>query len=134
MPADTPTQLLGLSLQQLSDLAQGFGQPAYRGRQVFDALYRQRVAALGEITTLPASWRAELEQAGYEIGMPAAQARYRSTDGTVRYLFGFADGQTVETVWMPEGDDGEAGEDEDQIPGSVLPAGPAAPLVSIAKA
>jgi 23S rRNA (adenine2503-C2)-methyltransferase len=31
-------------------------------------------------------------------------------DGTVRYLIRFADGQTVETVWMPEGDGGEAGD------------------------
>ena len=33
-----------------------------------------------------------------------------SQDGTVRYLIAFDDGQSVETVWMPEGDGGEAGE------------------------
>jgi 23S rRNA (adenine2503-C2)-methyltransferase len=33
-----------------------------------------------------------------------------SQDGTVRYLVALADGQTVETVWMPEGDGGEAGD------------------------
>jgi 23S rRNA (adenine2503-C2)-methyltransferase len=36
--------------------------------------------------------------------------RFVSRDGTVRYLIGLADGQTVETVWMPEGDDGETGD------------------------
>jgi 23S rRNA (adenine2503-C2)-methyltransferase len=33
-----------------------------------------------------------------------------SSDGTVRYLMELADGETVETVWMPEGDDGETGD------------------------
>ena len=33
-----------------------------------------------------------------------------SSDGTVRYLVACADGQSVETVWMPEGDGGEAGD------------------------
>jgi 23S rRNA (adenine2503-C2)-methyltransferase len=31
-------------------------------------------------------------------------------DGTERYLIRFGDGQTVETVWMPEGDGGEQGD------------------------
>jgi len=35
---------------------------------------------------------------------------FSSSDGTTRYLFAFADGQSVETVWMPEGDGGEAGD------------------------
>jgi 23S rRNA (adenine2503-C2)-methyltransferase len=42
--------------------------------------------------------------------MPRIENRFVSQDGTVRYLIAFADGQSVETVWMPEGDDGEAGD------------------------
>ena len=38
------------------------------------------------------------------------EKKFVSVDGTVRYLIGFADGQSVETVWMPEGDGGEAGD------------------------
>jgi 23S rRNA (adenine2503-C2)-methyltransferase len=43
-------------------------------------------------------------------GLPQIEKRFVSQDGTVRYLIGFADGQSVETVWMPEGDGGEAGD------------------------
>ena len=40
-----------------------------------------------------------------------------SVDGTVRYLIAFGDGQSVETVWMPEGDGGESGDGaEDSSP------------------
>ncbi len=31
-------------------------------------------------------------------------------DGTERYLMRMADGETVETVWMPDGDGGERGD------------------------
>jgi 23S rRNA (adenine2503-C2)-methyltransferase len=41
------------------------------------------------------------------VGLPRIESRFVSVDGTVRYLIACADGQTVETVWMPEGDGGE---------------------------
>ena len=45
-------------------------------------------------------------------GLPRIEEslEFVSQDGTVRYLIGFADEQSVETVWMPEGDGGEAGD------------------------
>ena len=42
--------------------------------------------------------------------MPRIPQKFESRDGTVRYLVEMADGETVETVWMPEGDDGESGD------------------------
>ncbi len=41
---------------------------------------------------------------GFPLGLPAVERRYDSTDGTRRYLLKLADGKTVETVWMPEGE------------------------------
>jgi len=102
-------ELLGLDLQELTAIAVEAGQPAYRGQQLFEALYRQRVEAVDQITTLPNSFRSELTK-NYAAGLPQTQKRFVSVDGTVRYLIGFADGQSVETVWMPEGDNGEQGD------------------------
>ena len=42
--------------------------------------------------------------------MPKITQKFESRDGTVRYLVEMVDGETVETVWMPEGDDGESGD------------------------
>jgi 23S rRNA (adenine2503-C2)-methyltransferase len=102
-------ELLGLDLQELTAIAVEAGQPAYRGRQLFEALYRQRVEAVDQITTLPNSFRSELTK-DYAAGLPQTQKKFVSVDGTVRYLIGLADGQSVETVWMPEGDNGEQGD------------------------
>jgi 23S rRNA (adenine2503-C2)-methyltransferase len=103
------TELLGLDNQELTDFVQNAGQPDYRGRQLYDALYRQRVTSLDQITTLPQTFRGELSRCA-AIGLPKAEKVFSSADGTIRYLFAFADGQSVETVWMPEGDGGEAGD------------------------
>jgi 23S rRNA (adenine2503-C2)-methyltransferase len=88
----------------------GLNQPAYRGKQLHEALYRQRVASLDEITTLPADLRDLLKAEGYTIGLPEIVQTARSIDGTERYLIRMADGETVETVWMPDGDGGERGD------------------------
>jgi 23S rRNA (adenine2503-C2)-methyltransferase len=93
-------------------VVQELGQPAYRARQLFQALYRERAATLDSISTLPKTFREALAQS-YEIGMPRLDSRFESSDGTIRYLVAFGDGQTVETVWMPEGDGGEAGDGSD---------------------
>jgi 23S rRNA (adenine2503-C2)-methyltransferase len=103
-------QLLGRDLDQLRKLVEREGQPSYRAQQLFEGLYRQRVASLEEISTLPQQFRKSLQEKGFQAGLPSVENRFVSRDGTVRYLIGLADGQTVETVWMPEGDDGETGD------------------------
>src|SRR5215467_9240486 len=102
--------LLGLSFQELSSSMQDFGEPLFRGRQMFDAIYRQRLTSVDHISTLPQNLRDRLKSSGFEIGVPKIENRFESIDGTVRYLISFSDGQSVETVWMPEGDGGEAGD------------------------
>jgi len=104
------TELLGLTNQQLTELVEGFGQASYRSRQVLDGLYRQRWSALEDFSTLPKSFRQQLAEAGYQVGSPGVERKFVSQDGTVRYLLQFSDGESVETVWMPEGDGGEAGD------------------------
>jgi len=97
-------------LQELTSLALGSGQPAYRGQQLFDAVYRQKIEQLDEVSTLPVEYRARLAEEGWSVGFPKISGKFRSRDDTVRYLVELADGQTVETVWMPEGDGGESGD------------------------
>src|SRR5437870_2197337 len=102
--------LLGLSLQELTLLVEEAGQPGFRGRQLFEALYRQRVESAEQVSTLPLEFRRALAQSGVSVGLPVIEKRFVSSDGTVRYLMNFVDGQSVETVWMPEGDGGERGD------------------------
>ena len=94
----------------LLSLMGSLGEPPYRANQILDAVYRQRVDSADKISTLPQQLRAKLVEASVVVGLPRIEQRFLSQDGTVRYLIGFPDGQSVETVWMPEGDGGEADE------------------------
>src|SRR6266852_4785251 len=109
----THNSLLGLQLPELTALVEEFGQPSYRARQLFEALYRQRVKTSEQISTLPQDFRRSLAEKGFSVGWPGIEKKFVSSERTVRYLVACADGQTVETVWMPEGDGGETGDGSD---------------------
>jgi len=102
--------LFGLSMDELAAVVKGLGQPGYRGGQIAEAIYRHRVTNLSEISTLPQGLREALCAEGYSVGLPEIIQTARSVDGTERYLMRMADGETVETVWMPDGDGGERGD------------------------
>ncbi len=95
--------LFGLSRQQLTALLAQFGQPPYRAGQLLQAIFRQRIASLEEVSTLPRGLRKDMAASGWVVDRPRIVETFRSVDGTERYLVAGRDGQTVETVWMPGG-------------------------------
>ena len=102
--------LFGMTPEELRAVIVALGQSKYRAVQLAEALYKQRVQSLEEITTLPEDLRQRLAAEGYSVGLPEIAQAARSVDGTERYLMRMADGETVETVWMPDGDGGERGD------------------------
>ena len=111
-------------MQELTNLAIESDQPAYRGQQLFDALYGQKIERLDQVSTLPLEYRTQLADQGWIVGLPPIARKFVSTDGTVRYLVELADGETVETVWMPDGDNGESGDGSeagDELDAAIAP-------------
>ena len=49
--------LFGMTREELAWLMEDLGQPKYRAVQLGDALYKQRVGSLEEMTTLPVGLR-----------------------------------------------------------------------------
>jgi len=82
--------LVGLDVPEI---AAELNLPAFRARQIYDAVYRRAES----ITALPKDLRASLD-----LSLPSVSQRFESTDGTVRYLLQLTDRRTVETVFMPE--------------------------------
>jgi 23S rRNA (adenine2503-C2)-methyltransferase len=114
-------RLFGLDSAALTQIFTEMGQKPYRARQLADAIYRQRATHLDQITTLPQTLRDRLTADGWEIGRPFIAESFRSIDGTERYLMQTGS-QTVETVWMPEGDDGAEFREEEAAEGASGPA------------
>ena len=95
-------ELLGKSKEELQEYCQSLGEPAYRGGQIYHALYVERKFSLAEMTTLPAALRERLALEA-TITLPLVKQKFFSNDGSVRYLFALP-GQkpaSVEAVFMP---------------------------------
>jgi 23S rRNA (adenine2503-C2)-methyltransferase len=104
--------LVGQSVADLRTYLQTLGEPAYRGTQIYHALYVERRSDIAAMTNLPAALREQLAHEA-SIELPRIVRRYRSSDGTVRYVLALATQQpqgesrpakpaTIETVFMPE--------------------------------
>jgi 23S rRNA (adenine2503-C2)-methyltransferase len=78
-------ELLGKSKSELREFCAGLGEPAYRGGQIYHALYAERKFAVQDMTNLPVALRARLEKEA-SIVIPTVRQRYASQDGSIRYL------------------------------------------------
>jgi 23S rRNA (adenine2503-C2)-methyltransferase len=119
-PAPSAVQtLFGLSIEQLTELITHFDEPEFRARQLAQALYRDWHPDLEAVTTLPVALRQKLAADGFAIGLPPILQTFRSVDGTERYLIGTSGNQTVETVWMPDGDGAEDNAEDNDVDANV---------------
>src|SRR6266851_5613417 len=101
------TELLGKSKEELREFCMALGEPAFRGAQIYHALYAERKFDVRQITNLPAALRARLSKEA-RVTLPEVKQRFASTDGSVRYLFGLPPSEeklvrpaSVEAVFMP---------------------------------
>jgi 23S rRNA (adenine2503-C2)-methyltransferase len=103
-------ELLGKTREELRELCVELGEPAYRGDQIYSALYDERNFDMTTVSNLPAAFRLKLAQQA-AVTLPSVKRRYHSQDGSVRYLFGLEAGSdqqgqgwkpaSVEAVFMP---------------------------------
>jgi 23S rRNA (adenine2503-C2)-methyltransferase len=96
-----PAELLGLEKSELVALLAAWGEPPYRADQLFSAIYNQRLRDPEAISTFPRALRTRLA-AETRITWPLVEQEFLSGDGTRRYLLRLDDGETIETVLMPE--------------------------------
>src|ERR1700683_1439299 len=106
-----PLNLLGKSPEELRAFLQDMGEPTYRGRQIYHALYAERRSNFGAMTNLPAALRERLAHEA-AIDLPKIVRTYHSDDGTLRYVLNLGataesenpstKAATIETVFMPE--------------------------------
>jgi 23S rRNA (adenine2503-C2)-methyltransferase len=79
-------ELLGKSKEELREFCATLGEPAYRGGQIYHALYAERKFDFAGMTNLPAALRERLAKEA-RITLPEVKQRFTSADGSVRYLF-----------------------------------------------
>jgi 23S rRNA (adenine2503-C2)-methyltransferase len=95
-------ELLGKSKEELREFCVALGEPAFRGAQIYHALYSERKFDVGQITNLPVALRERLAREA-RITLPEVKQRFTSADGSVRYLFGLGDAAEIKTFNTPTG-------------------------------
>lgn len=78
------------------------GEPSYRSRQILPRLWQRPVAAWRDATDLPAPLRSALDEASPLLQLTLATHQV-SADGTEKFLWTLADGESIESVLIPEG-------------------------------
>lgn len=105
--SDGRTNLLDLTPAQAADAVAAFlaerGEPAYRVKQIVPALWQLPVRSFQEVSTLPQALRDALD-AAFVLPALTLATRQSSADGTQKFLFTLHDGQSIETVAIPDGD------------------------------
>jgi 23S rRNA (adenine2503-C2)-methyltransferase len=114
-----PRNLLGKSPEELRAFLESLGEPAYRGAQIYHALYAERRFDFASMTNLPAKLRERLAREA-AIELPRIIRKHCSDDGTIRYVLALGPASkdsaandseandrllppaTIEAVFMPE--------------------------------
>jgi 23S rRNA (adenine2503-C2)-methyltransferase len=90
-----------LSFDEFAAYLAGCQQPSYRARQIWQWLFQKRAASFAEMTNLSGSLRQQLDQ-DFSISRLKIVRKSESRDGTVKFLFGLSDGESIESVLIPE--------------------------------
>jgi len=100
-------ELLGKNKEELRAYCKSIGEPAYRGGQIYHALYAERRFDFAGMTNLPGALREKLAQEA-SITLPEVRRRYISKDGSVRYLFGIGEERNCTTEDTGDTEKGKA--------------------------
>ncbi len=105
MERQSKVNLLNLDQQAMKAFFAESGEKAFRASQLLKWLYQHDVDNIETMTNLGKALRARLQQT-CEIVMPKVVYEQASEDGTVKWLLQLADGNCIETVYIPEGSRG----------------------------
>ena len=97
--------LVGLSNKQLTSLLSEMGEKPFRTKQLWQWIYNKGETDFFKMSSLSKAFQQKLSEK-YIISRPEVITERNSTDGTRKWLFRFADGNEVETVYIPEEDRG----------------------------
>lgn len=91
--------LSGLTLKEIEQITDELGATKFRARQIHNWIYLKSVKEIDEMTDLSKNFRDELKTVA-QVTNIKIKVKQVSTDGTIKYLLEFPDGECVETVLM----------------------------------
>jgi 23S rRNA (adenine2503-C2)-methyltransferase len=99
--ADGRRELVGLPREELAAELAAIGEKPFRAKQIWHWIYHQGVTDFAAMSSIARPLQQRLAER-FVIGRPEAAVVQTSTDETRKFLFRFRDGQTAETVYIPD--------------------------------
>ncbi|MDI6801189.1 MAG: 23S rRNA (adenine(2503)-C(2))-methyltransferase RlmN [Thermodesulfovibrionales bacterium] len=97
------TNLKSLSKKEIEAFITNAGLPVFRAKQIMHWIYERHALSINEITELSKDLRERLSETAYISSLKLLD-RQISKDGTEKFLFGLEDGETIESVLIPDED------------------------------
>ena len=94
------TDIKSLPLAQLTEVLETMGEKKFRAKQMYQWMHVRLAGSFEEMTDLSKALREKCEQSFTYTSLEVVQVQESKIDGTRKYLFGLADGNVVESVWM----------------------------------
>ena len=91
--------LSGLSLAEIEKITDELHASKFRARQIHNWIYLKSVKSIDEMTDLSVKFREELKKIAVVTDIKI-KVKQVSSDGTIKYLIEYPDGECVETVLM----------------------------------
>ena len=91
------------SLSALSEVVQEYGESAFRGKQIYNWLFKYGVSSFEEMTNLSKDFRSILSK-NFSFSVLEEVSRTPSADGSIKFLFRLEDNETIESVLLVDGD------------------------------
>lgn len=97
---ETKEDIKSLSLDELGDAIKEMGEPAFRAKQIYGWLHIKLVRDFDEMVNVPAKLREKLSERFFLTSLSEVMVQESKIDSTKKYLFGLADGNVIESVFM----------------------------------
>lgn len=94
------TDIKSLPLAQLTEVLETMGEKKFRAKQMYQWMHVRLAGSFEEMTDLSKAFREKCGQSFTYTSLEVVQVQESKIDGTRKYLFGLADGNVVESVWM----------------------------------
>lgn len=95
--------LKALSKAAMEEFVKEQGLPAYRAKQILHWIYGKKAESIEDITEFSRELRKRLSDIAYISNLELLK-RHVSEDGTEKFLFGLEDGESIESVLIPDED------------------------------
>ena len=94
------TDIKSLTLEELTQEIKGLGEPAFRAKQLYEWMHVRMAGDYDDMSNIPKALKEKCREHFEYTSLKQVRMQESALDGTRKFLFGLADGNVIESVWM----------------------------------